>query len=266
MINRLLAADFTWFNWIPGYNEWSSDTAQSMGKGVISGELGYSMTNIVLAGVVLLIIMGLVAMTRASWSKSDNPAIPQTGFGPRNFLEVVMDYVLSQAETVLGSKQAAQRFLPLVGALAIYIFVSNVLGLVPGFLPPTDALNVTIGPAIVVFFVTHYVGLKENGMHYLEHFLGPKIGGFWWLFPLFVPLEIISHVARPVSLALRLMGNMIGDHQVLALFSSLIPFSILIPLPFYMLGLIVCSVQTLVFCMLTLVYFAVALEHSEEGH
>jgi F-type H+-transporting ATPase subunit a len=119
---------------------------------------------------------------------------------------------------------------------------------------------------VVVFLVTHIWGLKENGFHYLAHFLGPKIFGFPLLFPIMLPIELISHFARPVSLGLRLFGNMVGDHQVLGIFLGLAAFPLFFPLPILMLGTIVCVVQTLVFSILSIVYIALAIEHSEEAH
>jgi F-type H+-transporting ATPase subunit a len=152
--------------------------------------------------------------------------------------------------------------MPIIGTAALFILFNNLLGLVPGFAPATDNLNITVGPALVIFFATHYYGIKENGLHYLAHFLGPKINGFPWLFWLMGPIELISHFARPLSLALRLMGNMTGDHKVLAIFLGLLYLS----LPFLFLGTLVCVVQTLVFCLLSMVYIGLAIEHSAEGH
>jgi F-type H+-transporting ATPase subunit a len=258
MMSAFIAA-FTFLNWIPGYEEFNSQASAKLAS--ISGMPVNGITHLVFAVIAMTVVFGLVAVTRASWGSDSNPVIPQGKFSIRNAVETIMDATLNFGEMVLGSRKQARRFMPLIGALAFYIFFMNTLGLFPFFTPATDNLNITAPPAIIVFFITHYIGVKENGFHYLEHFLGPKIGGMFILAPLFIPLEIISHVARPVSLSLRLMGNMIGDHAVLAVFGSMF-----VTLPFLGLGLIVCTVQTLVFCVLSLVYIALSLEHSEEGH
>lgn len=265
MASHLIASDFTFLNWIPGYDAWDANVSSELGTMVVSGDSVASVTHVVLAVIVTAIIMVLVGLARFNWANDTDRVIPEGKFSVRNLLEAILDTCLTYGEMVLGTKKNARRFLPLIGALAIYIWFSNILGIFPFFAQSTSNLNVTIGPALVVFLATHYVGIKEQGMHYLEHFLGPKIGGFWWLAPLFIPLEIISHVARPMSLALRLMGNMMGDHMVLSVFLGFGILSLLpIPLPFYMLGVIVCTVQALVFCLLSLVYIALSLAPSEE--
>ena len=261
-----LGAGWTWINAIPGFNEANANLAHQFGTTVLDGVPVHSVIHLALSAVSVALIAMFTLVTRAAWAKSTNPAIPAEGFSIRNFMETILDTCLSLGEQVLGSRKQAERFLPLIGALAIYIFFHNVMALIPGMAPATDNLNVTVGPAIVVFFATHFYGLKDNGTHYLEHFLGPKLGGFPWLFPIMLPIEIISHLARPLSLSLRLFGNMFGDHAVLAIFLGLFAIPIIYPVPIMLLGTIVVTVQTLVFCLLTLVYIALAIEHSEEAH
>ena len=108
-----------------------------------------------------------------------------------------------------------------------------------------------------MFILTHVYGVKEHGLAYFKHFLGPSPA----LIPLMLPIEIISHLARPMSLAVRLMGNMMADHKVVMSFFALVP--VLVPLPFLLLGLLVCFVQALVFSTLTMVYIRSAVEHEE---
>jgi F-type H+-transporting ATPase subunit a len=130
--------------------------------------------------------------------------------------------------------------------------------LIPGFLPATDTLKTNVGLALLVFLLTHLFGLREHGLGYLKHFAGPV----WYLAPLMLPIELIGHVARPVSLSLRLMGNMFADHKVLGTFFFFVP--LLVPLPFYVLGILVCVVQAVVFTLLSIVYVEMAVAH--EGH
>ena len=151
-------------------------------------------------------------------------------------------------------------FLPLLGTLAFFIFFSNISGQIPGFVPPTSNLNTTAACALIVFFTTHIYGFKANGMKYLKHFLGPV----WWLSPLMLPIEIIGHLARPLSLSMRLFGNIFGDHTVLAVFMLLVP--LIVPLPMLLLGIFVAIVQTFVFMLLSMIYIGGAIEHHEEEH
>lgn len=262
-----LAASFTWFDLIPGYDAFAASATSALGNTWIDKVPVPTITHISLSLLSCAIIVLFVMMTRASWAKSaGNKAIPADGISARNFMEMIVDTCLALGEQVFGNRKAAERFLPLIGALAVYIFFHNVLALIPGLAPATDNLNVTVGPAIVVFLATHYFGIKEQGAHYFEHFLGPKLGGFWWLAPLMLPIEIISHLARPLSLSLRLFGNMFGDHAVLGVFLGLAAFPLVFPVPVMLLGSVVVIVQTLVFTLLSIVYIALAIEHSEEAH
>lgn len=266
MSSLLIAADFTFLNWSTGFNRADEAAGEALGTSWIAGVPVATVLPVVLAVLTTLLIVTLVLITRNSWAKDADRVIPQGRFSVRNLLESILDIALDFSEMVLGSRELARRFLPLIGALAIYIWFSNMSGLLPFSAQSTSSLNVTIGPAILVFLATHYVGIKENGLHHFEEFLGPKLGGFYWLFPLFIPLEVISHLSRPLSLSLRLMGNMLGDHMLLSVFLGFGVISILpIVVPFYFLGTLVCTVQTLVFCLLSLVYIKLALAHGEEA-
>ena len=156
----------------------------------------------------------------------------------------------------MGERNAA-RFFPLIGALWLFILIGNLIGLIPGFISPNDTLKTNVGLALMVFLLTHVYGVKEHGLAYFKHFLGPSLP----LAPLMLPIELISHLARPMSLAMRLMGNMLADHKVVFSFFALVP--LLVPLPFMLLGLLVCLIQALVFCTLTMVYIGMAVEHDE---
>ncbi|MBK9069851.1 MAG: F0F1 ATP synthase subunit A [Myxococcales bacterium] len=174
----------------------------------------------------------------------------------RNVFEALAEYVYGLVVGQFGKDNAA-RFYPLIGAIFLFLLFGNLIGLVPGFVTPNDTLKTNLAISVTVFFLTHYYGAKEHGPAYFKHFLGPV----WYLVPLMLPIEIISHVARPFSLAFRLMGNMVADHKVIAAFFSLVP--IIVPLPFYFLGLFICFVQALVFCMLSMVYISMAIAHEE---
>jgi F-type H+-transporting ATPase subunit a len=138
------------------------------------------------------------------------------------------------------------------------------MGLVPGFAPATANLNTTIGPALVVFVVYNMAGIFEHGIvAHVKHLMGPVL----LLAPLMFVIEVVSHIARPMSLGIRLTGNMTGDHMVIGVFGgiaeSIFSVPLIFPIPFLFLGLLVCIIQTLVFCLLSTVYLALATAHEE---
>jgi F-type H+-transporting ATPase subunit a len=142
-----------------------------------------------------------------------------------------------------------------IGTLFVFIFASNLLGLIPVFQPATDNMNTTLALGLFVFLYYNYAGFKAHGAAYLKHFLGPVL----WLAPLMLVIELASHLFRPLSLALRLRGNILGDHIVLGVFSGLVPY--LLPVIFYGLGVFVAFMQAFVFCLMTMVYISLSTSH-----
>jgi F-type H+-transporting ATPase subunit a len=188
---------------------------------------------------------------------ADKGLVPPRKMNLRNFFEYTAESLYGMVEGAMGEKNAA-KFLPLIGALWLFILFGNLIGLVPGFVTPNDTLKTNVGIAVMVFLLTHYYGIREHGfINYFKHFMGPSIA----LAPLIFPIELISHFARPLSLAVRLLGNMMADHKVVMSFFALVP--ILVPIPFMLLGLLVCFIQALVFCTLAMVYIGMAIEHEE---
>ena len=205
---------------------------------------------------VLAVIVLFSSMAYSGVKNAATAIVPEGKLTIRTFVELFVGYVYDNMVTMMG-KKASKFFLPLIGTCAFVIFFSNVLGLVPGMVPPTDNLNTTAALALVIFFATHIFGVKEHGLAYFKHFLGPWLP----LAPLMLPIELISHIARPVTLAVRLMANMTADHLVLGIFLTLAPWFIPVPLPLYFLGCIVVVVQTMVFCLLSTVYISMAIAH-----
>jgi F-type H+-transporting ATPase subunit a len=203
---------------------------------------------LVTAGVLLL-----ARLARTGLDGARDPAVPDGKLTAREFIEGVTGFVADLAESVIG--HGASRFVPFFGSLFLFILFSNLIGLVPGFLPPTDNLNTTFGLAFVSFAAYNYYGFREHGAKYLKQFIGPVV----WLAPLMVVVELFSHIFRPVSLALRLFGNMFADHLVLGIFTDLT--KLVIPVPLYLLGALVCVVQAFVFMLLSMVYVALAVSH-----
>lgn len=172
--------------------------------------------------------------------------------GLQNFMEVVISGLENLVEETMGHKGKA--YFPLIATFALFILTSNLLGLIPGFFPPTANLNTNAALALIVFAMTHIIGLKEHGTHYIKHFTGPII----WLAPLMIIIEFIGHLARPLSLTLRLFGNMYGHEIVLMIFFTLVPF--LLPIPMMLMGVLVAFIQAFVFSLLAMIYIAGALE------
>ncbi len=158
------------------------------------------------------------------------------------------------------------RYLPLVGSIGFFILIANLMGLVPGLMAPTSNINVTVGCAITVWVFYHLQGVKEQGLGaYLKHFAAPP-GAPIFIAPIMLPIELISHLSRVLSLSLRLFGNIFGEELVIVILFSIVPF--LVPLPMMFLGIITATLQAFIFVMLTMIYLggAVAVEHGHEAH
>ncbi len=221
-------------------------------------------THVFFAAVAMLLVLGLaLAARRKLQSSADAGVMPERSIGALLFFEVIVGAVWNMMKGMMGPEEARRQF-PLVCTLAVYIFVMNALALLPLGAPATDNLNTNIVMGLTVFVATHVSGLRAQGVvNYAKHFAGPILA----LAPLMIIIEVISHAVRPVSLSLRLMGNMYGDHKVMENFLNFhIP---LVPLPVMFLGLIVVIVQTVVFTLLSTVYLSMATAHHDdhgEGH
>jgi F-type H+-transporting ATPase subunit a len=257
----------TWWsflNFLPGWQKFVHGLQMTLGRSPGEGmyfqggpfaESHFTITHVLSAMLVsLFLIFGAFAYKGALRRAAMGGIVPPPRFNLRNLFEMFAEAVLTVAEGVMGKKNAL-KYLPFIGSFAIFIFFNNFLALIPGFAPPTDTLKTNFALGILVFLATHYFGVRENGVGYFKHFLGP----IWWLAPLMLPIELISHIARPASLALRLMGNMAADHKLVAILFTMVP--ILLPVPFLVLGSLVVIVQTLVFSLLTMVYISMAVAH-----
>jgi F-type H+-transporting ATPase subunit a len=171
--------------------------------------------------------------------------------GWQNFFEVILVSLADFMDTTIG--HGGRKFMPLIGTLALFILVGNLLGLVPGMSSPTANINTNVALAVTVFVIYQFVGIQKHGVAYFKQFLGPV----WWLAPMMLPIEIISHLARPVTLAVRLFGNIRGEDMVILVLGFLIP--LLLPIPMMAFAVFTSVLQTLVFILLTMVYLAGAL-------
>jgi len=174
--------------------------------------------------------------------------------GIQNVFEITISGIHGMVTEIMGEKGVV--YFPLIATLAFFIFISNMLGLIPGFMPPTANLNTTAACSVIVFVLTHIIGLKEHGLHYIKHFTGP----IWWLSPLMLPIEIVGHLARPLSLSLRLFGNMTGHELVVIVLMVMVPF--LVPVVMSIMGLLVAFIQAFVFALLAMIYLSGALEEA----
>jgi len=225
---------------------------------IFSGEdihhYGHVIMTIAVMGLILIgAIFARIQLNKAM-KREDKGLIPDSKLTFRNFYDILAEKLYGLAESVMG-KHNAELYFPIVGVLFFYIFTSNLIGMIPGLLPPTDNLNTTFALGAFVFLYYNYVGIKTSGMAYFKHFLGPVL----WLSPLILVVEIASHVFRPISLGLRLRGNIMGDHVVLGIFNSLTPY--VVPVVFYGIGLFVCLIQAFVFCLMTMVYISLSATH-----
>ncbi|MGZ8424558.1 MAG: F0F1 ATP synthase subunit A [Candidatus Binatia bacterium] len=228
----------------------------------------------VVAGL-LLIVFAIKA--RGALAKASDPVVPAAELGSRNIAELIVQLIVSQSDAIIG--KAGRKYVPFYGTFFFFILLSNLMGLLPGFAPPTGNLNTTIGLALVSFIGYNVIGVREQGVAYFKHFVGPMTGlpgssivSKLALLPVlllsvvfFFILEVFSHGFRPVSLSLRLFGNMMGDHEVIGAFISLT--KLVVPVAFYIMGTLVCLIQAFVFTLLSMIYVALAVSHGhDEDH
>jgi F-type H+-transporting ATPase subunit a len=226
---------FTWVSLIPGLSKLPPHVSNAI---------------IVSLVLVVIVVIGYIQLRRTA-----NEVIPDERLTFRNFLEIIVEAVLGLVEGNMGPH--GKKFVLIIGTLGLFILFNNLSGLVPGFLPATDNVNTTFACSLTVFFLTHYYGVREHGIGYLKQFMGP----IWWLAPIMIPIEIIGNLSRPLSLGLRLFGNIMGDHLVTSIFFMLIP--LFVPLIGMILGTFVAFVQSFVFVLLSMAYFSGAVSHEE---
>ncbi len=196
--------------------------------------------------VILLLIVFAVLATRK---------IEMIPTKAQNIFEIIISGMEEFMVDVTGEE--GRWFFPVIATIFIYIATCNLLGLVPGFYPPTASINTTAACAIPVFLFTHFIGIKYHGIKSIKHFLGPV----WWLIPIIFPIEVIGHLARILSLSFRLFGNITGHELVLAILFMLAG-AFFAPLPIMAMGIFVALVQAFVFFLLSIMYFAGAMEEA----
>lgn len=203
--------------------------------------------------VALVTVLGFVLRSRLS---VENPGK----------LQILMEDAVTAMGNILEEwiPGKGRQYMPLIFTMGIFILFGNYMGLVPGLMAPTSSLNVTAGCAVTVWIYYHFQGIRAQGIgSYLAHFAAPP-GAPIWMAPIMLPIELISHLSRVMSLALRLFGNIFGEELVIAILFSIIPW--LIPVPMMLLGLVTGGLQAFIFVLLTTIYLAgaVAVEHHDE--
>ncbi|HEX7232779.1 MAG TPA: F0F1 ATP synthase subunit A [Candidatus Binatia bacterium] len=203
--------------------------------------------------IVTVVLIASAVLARRSLSRAEDSAVPDGTLTLRNIVELSVEFITGVVDSIIGKK--GRKYVPLFGSFFLFILCANLVGLIPGFSPPTSNLNTTLGLGLVSFLAYNWFGFRAHGVNYLKHFMGPVL----FLAPLFVVLETVSHLVRPVSLGLRLFGNMFGDHLAVEIFTDLSKIGV--PVVFYLLGTLVSLIQAFVFTLLSIIYVAMAVSH-----
>lgn len=211
------------------------------------GHFAHAYPHVIYSWVVMLLLVGLGVLAVKGIAMVPNKM--------QNLFEILVSGIEDFMVDITGEE--GRWLFPLVATIFLYIFIGNLIGLVPGFFPPTASLNTTLSCALVVVVFTHIIGVKYHGISYIKHFLGPV----WWMIPIIFPIELIGHIARILSLSFRLFGNMMGHELVLGILFALAG-AFFAPLPIMALGIFVALVQAFVFFLLSIMYFTGAMEHA----
>ncbi|MDR3567924.1 MAG: F0F1 ATP synthase subunit A [Syntrophobacteraceae bacterium] len=197
--------------------------------------------------VVMLFLLAVSALAVRS--------IKMVPDGGQNFFELVITGIEDFMIDITG--EDGRFMFPLIASLGFFILCCNYLGMIPGFLSPTSNLNTTLACALIVVVMTHVLGVKFHGVKYIKHFLGPV----WWLSWLILPIELVGHFSRVLSLSIRLFGNVFGEELVLSILFFLAGLY-MAPVPMMLLGLFTGFIQAFIFVLLSMMYFAGAIEHA----
>lgn len=235
---------FSWYGYLLAKAPEAAEHVEKMG---VRHESFDAVAGSILA-TVLIIVLSLIG--RAALGKGEAAIKPAGRFSIKGFFEAFVEFINGIIDIVIG--HSGRSMLPVFGAVFFYIALNNLIGLLPGFPAATSNMNATLALGLFSFVVYNGVGLKHGGVHYLAHFMGP----IWWMAWLLLPIELISHCVRPLSLGIRLSVNMTADHTILGTFIDLTKVGI--PVIFYGMGTFVSLLQAFVFTMLSMVYVMMA--------
>ncbi len=253
---------FSWFELLGGpfhaVVDFLEHTAGMDPEGAHAGAIAIFNSWAVALFLVVLALFARRGLAAARAAGGTLQYVPADNLGARNLLEIFTESIFNLAHGMLPTKDAKRHFW-LIGGLFIYILFGNLLGVIPGGLPFTDNLNNNLAMALTVFVVFNVAGIARNGFGYIKHMAGPV----WWLGWLILPIELVGIAVRPLSLSLRLMGNIYGDHMVFGVMSDMVP--VIVPSLFLGLGIFVSFLQAFVFTLLTIIYISLSLG-DEDGH
>jgi F-type H+-transporting ATPase subunit a len=216
-------------------------------------------------GLAVMVLFGAGLVMRRQLAAAGGGQIPDEGVTLRNVMEVIVEGLANMARDLMGDEW--RKYFPLVVTLFAFILVSNLMGLIPGVGGATSDVNTTTAWAVISFGIYNYVGISKHGGWYINQFLGPSFfefdafGRTWHVRALgwfFLPLELVLHLARILTLSVRLLANMFADHTVVVVWLGLVP--VVIPAIFMALGTLVAVLQAFVFSLLTMIYIGLALE------
>lgn len=232
----------TWHSLIPGINLLPPHTFHAM----------------LAMGIILAFAWRATSQLEAARANGTH-LVPDEGLTARNLAELLVGGIESIVKSVMAER--GRPYVGLFGTFFVFVFVCNLMGLLPGFAPATADFNITFALGVASLISFTVIGIRTQGLvNYIKHFAGPV----WWLAWLMIPLEIIDNLVRPVSLGMRLFGNMTGDHLVLEIFTDLT--KLFIPVIFYFLGAFVSLIQAFVFTLLSTVYASLAMGHGHDEH
>lgn len=210
----------------------------------------------ILGAFVVILFITIISLKAKKHYAKDSSVIPDEKPSMNNFFELLgLDFLFDTLENVMGSREKAKKYFPLLAGSFFFILFANLLGIIPGFLPPTGNINTTMACGLLIFIMYNYYGFQEHGVGYLKHFAGPVV----FLAPLMIIIELISHIVRPLSLSLRLYMNISGDHMVMGVFTNLT--HLVVPVLFLGLGIFVSFLQAFIFTILSTIYIALAEAH-----
>lgn len=258
----MFASGFSWFHLLGLTDDKFFGGLRESALGADYHELGS--TSFIHACLVCAVLIGLALLARVQLNKAASRQglekyFPDESLSLRNLFEVYVVGAYGLMKDIISAEDAKYYFW-LPGGLFVYIFACNILGIFPGFLPPTDSANSNVVMAVFAWLVTAGIGFFRDPKNFIQHMMGPLLPVAVLLFP----VELISLCVRPVSLMLRLTGNMFGDHQVFLIMSDLVPP--IWPVPFLMLACFVSFMQAFVFAILSVVYIALGVPHHDDHH
>lgn len=222
----------------------------AIGLPVPTGEVGHGILEQLCAPYMTytwLVMIFLIVVSKLTVGNLE--MIPGSG---QNFWELVIGGLDGFFADNMG-REMTDKLFPMIATFGLYIAIANLLGIIPGFVSPTANINTTLALTIIVWVTHHIIGFRAHGLKYYKHFIGPM----WWLVPLMLPIEIISNIARLLSLSIRLFGNIMAKEVLLGILFTLAG-CYFAPLPIMLLGVLIAFVQAMVFVLLTVVYISQA--------